>query len=173
MQEIRGNYYISINKLGTGARWRRTIGQQIYSPLLLAFTQVEENKWKASHVTNATTMDPNYSLPPNVAVITLQELDDGYVLLRLAHLYEVGEDPEYSTIAKVELKRIFANKIIKEVKETSLSANQDKSNMRSMKWKVEGESEDGPAPVRGGPINSSALIVELSPMEIRTFLLKF
>jgi hypothetical protein len=59
-------------------------------------------------------MDPNYSLPPNVALITLevdqmqhkflflslslslinlnvfQELDGGIVLLRLAHLYEVN-----------------------------------------------------------------------------------
>lgn len=34
-------------------------------------------------------MDPNYILPPNVALITLQELEDGSVLIRLAHLYEV------------------------------------------------------------------------------------
>lgn len=28
--------------------------------------------WKASHLTKATTIDPNYSLPLNVALITLQ-----------------------------------------------------------------------------------------------------
>lgn len=64
-------------------------------------------------------MDPNYSLPLNVALITLQvmaqitilscslslspplplltialqELDDGSILLRLAHLYEVKGPP--------------------------------------------------------------------------------
>ena len=72
--------------------------------------------WKASHLTKATAIDPNYSLPLNVALITLQvsvltrcrinwvfdslscsltlmlqELDDGSVLLRLAHLYEVKD----------------------------------------------------------------------------------
>ena len=28
--------------------------------------------WKASHLTKSTAIDPNYSLPLNVALITLQ-----------------------------------------------------------------------------------------------------
>ncbi|KAL5819120.1 hypothetical protein ACOSQ4_022962 [Xanthoceras sorbifolium] len=114
---VRGNYYLSIDKLGDGARWRRKSGQEVYSPLVLAFTHENpEDTWKASHLTKATTMDPNYSLPLNVALITLQELDNGSVLVQLAHLYETGEDPEYSTLAKVEMKKIFYEKSIKEVK---------------------------------------------------------
>ncbi|KAK9286007.1 hypothetical protein L1049_025210 [Liquidambar formosana] len=170
---VRGNYYMSINQLGSGALWRRTTGQEIYSPILLAFTHENKEDWTASHLTKATFMDSNYSLPLNVALITLQELDDGSVLLRLAHLYEAGEDVEYSRLAEVELKKIFAGKMIKEVKETSLSTNQEKSEMRRMMWKVEGDVGEEPAPVRGGPVNNSTLVVELGPMEIRTFLLKF
>ncbi|KAF9622794.1 hypothetical protein IFM89_034029 [Coptis chinensis] len=147
--KVRGNYYMSIHELGAGARWRRTTGQQVYSPFLLAFTHEKMENWIASDVTSATAMDPNYSLPPNVALITLQELDDGNVLLRLAHLYEIIE-----------------------VKETSLSSNQDKSEMKKMEWKVEGESKEEPGPLRGGPVDNSNFIVELGPMEIRTFLLK-
>lgn len=41
--------------------------------------------------------------------------------------------------------------------------------MKRMTWKVEGDNGNESAPVRGGPVNSSALIVELGPMEIRTF----
>ncbi|KAK2984501.1 hypothetical protein RJ640_016887 [Escallonia rubra] len=170
---VRGNYYLSINQLGAGSHWRRITGQEIYSPLLLAFTHEKLEDWKSSHLMKATTMDPNYSLPLNVALITLQELDDGSVLLRLAHLYEAGEDSDYSTLAKVELKKIFFGKMIKAVRETSLSANQDKSEMKRMAWKVEGDSGGEPAPVKGGPLDSSTLIVELGPMEIRTFLLSF
>ncbi|KAK3024438.1 hypothetical protein RJ639_042970 [Escallonia herrerae] len=176
---VRGNYYLSINQLGAGSRWRRITGQEIYSPLLLAFTHEKLEDWKSSHLMKATTMDPNYSLPLNVALITLQELDDGSVLLRLAHLYEAGEDSNYSTLAKVELKKIFSGKMvfnylqIKAVRETSLSANQDKSEMKGMAWKVEGDSGGEPAPVKGGPLDNSTLIVELGPMEIRTFLLSF
>ncbi|KDP43185.1 hypothetical protein JCGZ_22737 [Jatropha curcas] len=170
---IRGNYYMSINQLGAGSIWRRTTGQELYSPLLLAFAHEKEENWKASHLTEGTVMDPNYSLPLNVALITLQELDDGSVLLRLAHLYEGGEDPKYSALAKVELKKMFSGKKIKELKEMSLSANQYKSEMKRMEWKVENDSGVQPSPLRGGPVDSSTLVVELGPMEIRTFLLNF
>ncbi|XP_038973744.1 alpha-mannosidase-like isoform X5 [Phoenix dactylifera] len=169
----RGNYYMSVNELGSGAYWRRTYGQQIYSPLLLAFTHENEEHWKSSHTTKTTMMEDGYSLPPNVALITLQVLDDGTVLLRLAHLYETGEDVQYSAMAKVELKKVFAKKTIKELKETSLSANQEKSEMKKMTWQVEGDNGSFPAPVRGGPVNNVTLVIELGPMEIRTFLLKF
>ncbi|KAJ6792080.1 alpha-mannosidase [Iris pallida] len=108
----RGNYYMSVNQLGSGARWRRTTGQQIYSPLLLASTHETEENWKSSHVTRATAMDPSYSLPPNVALITLQELVDETVLLRLAHLYGAGEDGQYSTVASVDLRKTFATRTV-------------------------------------------------------------
>ncbi|XP_021816006.1 alpha-mannosidase [Prunus avium] len=170
---VRGNYYMSVNQVGAGAPWRRTTGQEVYSPLLLAFTHEKLEDWTASHLTKASTMDLNYSLPLNVALITLQELDDGSVLLRLAHLYEAAEDPQYSTLAKVELKKMFTGKTIEEVKEVSLSANQEKSEMKKMTWKVEGDDGDEPTPIRGGAVSSSTLVVELGPMEIRTFLLKF
>ncbi|XP_017257760.1 alpha-mannosidase [Daucus carota subsp. sativus] len=170
---VRGKYYLSLNQLGDGAQWRRTTGQEIYSPILLAFTHENADDWKAAHMTQTTVMDPNYSLPFNVALITLQELDDGNVLLRLAHLYEVGEDAKYSALAKVELKKMIAKKTIKTIKEMSLTANQNKSDMKKMAWKVEGDKADEPKPIKGAPVDPSALIVELGPMEIRTFLLTF
>nr|GME12519.1 alpha-mannosidase isoform X1 [Ipomoea batatas] len=170
---IRGNYYVSVNQLGAGSHWRRTTGQEIYSPLLLAFGHANPEEWKASHSTKATMMDPNYSLPPNVALITLQELADGGVLLRFAHLYEAGEDADYSSVAKVELKKMFPAKNIKALKEMSLSANQLKSEMKRMSWKVEGDKGKEPTPIRGGPVDMSSLVVELGPMEIRTLVLSF
>ncbi|KAL9245638.1 hypothetical protein vseg_019263 [Gypsophila vaccaria] len=172
---IRGQYFMNIHNLGDGAKWRRTAGQEIYSPLLLAFAHENSEKWKASRLTKATSMDPTYSLPLNVALITLQELEDKTVLLRLAHLYEAGEDAVYSTMARVELKKMFAGKTIKELKEMSLSANQEKSKMRRLEWRVEGDETNvgETTPLRGGPVNGLTLVVELGPMEIRTFVLKF
>lgn len=60
---------------------------------------------------------------------------------------------------------------IKMIQETSLSANQDKSGIKKIRWKVEGGSGGEVSPVRGGPVDPSALVVELAPMEIRTFIL--
>ncbi|WJX84389.1 alpha-mannosidase [Trifolium repens] len=84
---ILGKYYFRIDPVGEGARWRRTFGQEIYSPFLLAFTESEGN-WGDSHVTTFSGIESSYSLPENVAIITLQDLGDGKILLRLSHLYE-------------------------------------------------------------------------------------
>ncbi|XP_058102936.1 alpha-mannosidase At3g26720-like [Magnolia sinica] len=171
---VQGKFYLRIDPLGEGAKWRRTVGQEIYSPLLLAFTEQDGDSWTSSHVSTFTAMDPSYSLPDNVAMITLQELEDRSVLLRLAHLYEMGEDKDLSVISKVELKKIFPNKKITKVTETGLSANQERVEIEKKRlvWKVDGPPEEEPK-VRGGPVDPSTLVVELGPMEIRTFVIVF
>ncbi|XP_035819351.1 probable alpha-mannosidase At5g66150 isoform X4 [Zea mays] len=170
---VRGTYYVKVDKIGHGAHWRRTYGQQVYSPYLLAFTHEDETSWKSYNVAKQSTMDENYSLPDNVAIITLQNLDDDTTLLRLAHLFQDLEDAQYSVIAKVELRRVFGKRTIKELAETNLSANQKKSEMKKLNWRVLGNDKSDPIPLKGGPVDSQALVVELGPMEIRTFLLKF
>lgn len=60
-----------------------------------------------------------------------------------------------------------------QIKEMSLSTNQEKSEMTKKTWKVEDDSGEEPTPLKGGPVDNSTLVVELGPMEIRTFLLKF
>lgn len=60
---------------------------------------------------------------------------------------------------------------IKTINEMSLSANQNKSDMKKIAWKVEGDNTYEPKPIKGAPVDPLTLIVELGPMEIRTFLL--
>ncbi|KAI4336391.1 hypothetical protein L6164_014924 [Bauhinia variegata] len=170
---VLGKYYFRIDPVGEGAKWRRSFGQQIYSPFLLAFTQQQSGDyWANSHVTTFSGMDTSYSLPDNVAIITLQELDDGKILLRLAHLYEIGEDKDLSVTASVELKKVFRNKKINKLTETSLSANQERAEMENKRlvWKVEG-LDQGPKVARGKPVDPQKLVVDLAPMEIRTFII--
>lgn len=56
----------------------------------------------------------------------------------------------------------------------NLSANQEREEMekKRLSWKVENAPNEVLA-VRGAPVDSSKLVVELGPMEIRTFLIKF
>lgn len=172
---VQGKYYFKIDRLGEGAKWRRSFGQQIYSPLLLAFSEQDEDNWFISHTPMFSGMDSSYSLPENVAMITLQELDDGNILLRLAHLYEVGEDKDLSSMANVELKKLFPSKKIGKVMETNLSANQERAEMEKKRlvWKSQGSSAKVSKVMRGGPIDPIELILELGPMEIRTLLIEF
>ncbi|KAJ6358612.1 hypothetical protein OIU76_000348 [Salix suchowensis] len=172
---IVGKYFLRIDPLREGAKWRRLYGQEIYSPLLLAFAEQDGDSWASSHIATFSAMDPTYALPDNVAILTLQELNDGKVLLRLAHLYEVGEDKDLSVMASVELKKVFPNKKINRITETSLSANQERVEMEKKRlvWKVEGSSGEEPRVARGGPIDPTTLVVQLAPMEIRTFHITF
>ncbi|KAL8462104.1 hypothetical protein ACS0TY_033257 [Phlomoides rotata] len=50
----------------------------------------DEDVWTRSLAPSFSAID-SYRLPDNVAIITLQELANKEVLLRLAHLYEEGE----------------------------------------------------------------------------------
>ncbi|THU46057.1 hypothetical protein C4D60_Mb09t00950 [Musa balbisiana] len=171
---VQGKFYVKIDPLGEGSRWRRTFGQEIYSPLLVAFSKEDGGNWTGSHTANFSAMDPSYSLPDNVALITLQALEDGNVLLRLAHLYEVGEHKDLSAMAYVELKKMFPVRKIGNIIEMNLSANQEKAAVekKRLKWKTEGSS--GVETIaRGAPVDPSKLVVELAPMEIRTFMIKF
>ncbi|CAN1243892.1 Alpha-mannosidase At3g26720 [Linum perenne] len=87
---VIGKIFLKVDNLGEGAKWRRTVGQELYSPVLVAFTKQEaKDNWMDSHIQSFSGIDPSYSLPNNVAIITLQELENGKVLIRLAHLYEV------------------------------------------------------------------------------------
>ncbi|PKA64363.1 lysosomal alpha-mannosidase [Apostasia shenzhenica] len=171
---VQGKFYLKIDQLGEGSKWRRTAGQEIYSPLLISFSEQSGDSWANSHVPKYTAMEPSYNLPDSVAIITLQTRKDGSVLFRLAHLYEVGEDKDLSKLAVVDLKKVFPRKKICKITETNLSANQERSEMerKKLKWKVEGAPSSYEV-VRGRPVNPSELLVELGPMEIRTFLLEF
>ncbi|KAK4845816.1 hypothetical protein QYF36_009408 [Acer negundo] len=135
----------------------------------------EGDNWMISHVSTFSRIDPSYSLLDNVALLTLEELDDGKVLLRLAHLYEIGEDKDLSVSTSVELKKLFPNKKIGKVIKMSLSANQQRTKKKKrLVWKVEGiSSKEESKLVRGGLVDPTKLIVELAPMEIYTFVIDF
>ncbi|GAB2278382.1 hypothetical protein Dimus_013066 [Dionaea muscipula] len=172
---IQGKLYFRIDPIGEGAKWRRSVGQEVYSPFLLAFSEQDADKWLSSRTPIFSGIDQSYTLPENVAILTLQELNDGKVLLRLAHLYEVGEDKDLSVMTSVELKKLFPSKKIGRVTEMSLSANQERAEMEKKRlvWKVENDPDSESTVIRGGPINPTKLEVELGPMEIRTFVIDF
>ncbi|KAL5717335.1 alpha-mannosidase [Ranunculus cassubicifolius] len=170
---IQGNYYLRIDPVGEGAKWRRSFGQEIYSPFLLAFT--DGNNWTSSHLSTFSGMATSYSLPDNVALLTLQELEDKTTLVRLAHLYEMGEDKDLSANAIVDLTKLFSHKKIKKISEMSLSANQERAEMEKKRlvWKVEGAPKEEAKATRGAPVDPIKLLVEIGPMEIRTFVVQF
>ncbi|GAQ86088.1 lysosomal alpha-mannosidase [Klebsormidium nitens] len=167
----RGVLKVGVHPTNESARWLRENALRVYSPLQLAFTTQKSGgapAWLRSHRGSFSGLREGAQLPPNVALTTLQQLPDGTVLLRLAHLYEVDEDPELSQLARVNLRALFPTKIEKAT-ELTLSGNQPKSAVKKKVWRVEGEESTRHASLRGGPFKDDDLTVELGPLEIRTF----
>jgi len=88
------------------------------------------------------------ALPDNIHLVSLNALDanSNKVILRLAHLFAVGEDPVYSKSVTIDLSKLLVGVKISSLVESNLTAN-----------KVINEP--------------SSQMVTISPKEIRTFIL--
>ncbi|KAG6542998.1 hypothetical protein Mapa_015494 [Marchantia paleacea] len=164
---VKGKYYISAMPKENASEWRRSFGQRVFSPLQLAFTK------QLGKISTFSALTGNFSLPANVALLTLQDLGGGDILLRLGHLYQAGEHAEHSKAASVDLKNMFKDRKIVKATELNLSGNQLKSAMKKNFWRVQDEIVTSSKVVRGSTFDANTMIVELGPMEIRTFQLAF
>lgn len=170
---VQGKLYLSVKPAEEAPEWRRTKGLKAALPLQILFATIDEDEVNQINTPQYSAMVAGYELPPNIAIITLQELEDQHTLLRLAHLYEVGESDKFSSIARVDLQSLFSRRKIKEIVELNLSAVQNKSEMKSLDWQVEGEENIFIKPSKRNKIKDEEYIIELAPMEIRTFQLEF
>eukprot|EP00252_Welwitschia_mirabilis_P007627 TRINITY_DN1919_c0_g1_i1.p1 TRINITY_DN1919_c0_g1~~TRINITY_DN1919_c0_g1_i1.p1 ORF type:complete len:1055 (-),score=246.23 TRINITY_DN1919_c0_g1_i1:132-3296(-) len=165
---VQGRLYLNVNPVGKGSEWRRTKGLKTALPLQMLFATVEDGDLNLIKASKFSALIEGYELPPNVAIITLKELDNGHVLLRLAHIYEIEENSSLSTIAKVNIKNIFRGRKLENVVEVNLSAVKKKSEMNSLKWKVEGEELTLDQPHQRYQGSGEDFVIELSPMEIKS-----
>jgi len=114
-------------------------------------------------------------LPANVELITMQVMTSqpGSTLIRLAHLFGVGEDAALSQPVDVSLTALFAGMTVSNVVELSLSANQKRSEMPEMPaLLIHGESPNVTATKRSlspPTVNGNDITVRLNPAEIRTY----
>ncbi|KAK0161282.1 hypothetical protein PV327_009769 [Microctonus hyperodae] len=111
-------------------------------------------------------------LPPNVHILTYEPWKDGKVLLRLEHLFEVGQAGALSSPVEVDITDLFNDFKIVSLRETTLGANQWIESMARLEWHIrdnednEVNNQTDQVKIQGNTIN-----VLLKPMEIRTFVL--
>lgn len=109
--------------------------------------------------------------------MTLHSLNTTSILLRLSHLFGLGEDASLSSPVTVDLSTLFDSDKLKvtDVTEVSLTNNQDKASIlgrrqRARVW----HSTDGEAPHAWRAIDetpSDDTSVTLGPLEIKSFVL--
>jgi len=118
----------------------------LYNFPLSAFTSVTTTSdWLKSFNTAGSLLQGD--LPANIHLLSLNALDatSKNVILRLAHIFDLDEDPVLSMPVTLDLSKIFSQPIA-QITETTLTANQNLS---------------------------TATIITINPKDIRTFLIQF
>jgi hypothetical protein len=120
------------------------------------------------------------ALPANVQLMTLQSINETSVLMRLAHLFGINEDPQLSQPVSVDISSLFDASHsfqVVGVQEVSLTNNQDKARLlkrrrEALQWTA-GAQETRPHPWRQSePLDFARdAITTLGPLEIKTFVL--
>ena len=128
-------------------------------------------------------------LPPQIKLLTLTsnyaDINDGKLLLRVSHLYSVGESTTMSVPVEVNFAAVFAQNGLKisTMEETQLTAfqSQTKTDEQKFKWKtydptggkVLEQLSEFKSYEQRFPFNSKAFTVTVRPMEVRTYLVTF
>uniref|UniRef100_A0A6E8WBV9 Alpha-mannosidase n=1 Tax=Anopheles coluzzii TaxID=1518534 RepID=A0A6E8WBV9_ANOCL len=106
------------------------------------------------------------SLPPNVHLLTVEPWKDDTMLLRFEHLFEKGEDSQYSLPIQINVQNLFVNVNVVSLRETTLAGNQWKEDSIRLDY----GQKDNKNTKR--TVIENEFIVELKPMEIRTFVIQ-
>ena len=125
---------------------------------------------------NASLLTPS-ALPPNVQLLTLHAWNTSAALLRLAHVYEAGEDAGAgggSSNATVALAGLFFPPLLqlKGAVEYTLTGGQPLADVEPVTYRLQGGGAVT-LPVVPPPPSGPGMEVTLAPMQVRTFLVSF
>jgi lysosomal alpha-mannosidase len=150
---VRGKFWIFFDTIANSAESHRLYAERLQNPLAPFFT--------SGDVKLVGPSSSGDELPENLHLITYETREKGHILLRIGHLFAEGESEQYSATVKIDLEKIFGVEIVEEL---SLSANQELCKMKRLSWN--GENKNPQSSIVSGSV------VQIAPMEIRTYLVK-
>ena len=128
---------------------------------------LDPERWAAMYAARASLLARE--LPANVALATVHAHNDSAWLVRLAHLYEAGEDAALSANATVALATLFTRRATAAT-EMTLPGGQPLAAVAPTTYRTEGGLTTTQPALPPAPAGAD-LVVSLEPMQIRTFLL--
>jgi len=174
---VRGSAYLILDTLQKAHATRRQLIEKLNFPPTLAFT-------KASTVATPSMSAIAAQLPANVKLMTISSnykaWNDGKLILRLSHMYAVGEHATLSQPATIDLATVFAKTGLKltSMSETLLTANQGKDQWEKKKkvWPTEQMYENtnvAAAQTEHVPLVEGDMSITIRAMELKTYLVEF
>lgn len=166
--------------LASGGTQQASNGEASTANLAPLSNQSMQNRFKFSGLRDY--------LPKMINLLTLESWDQDNVLIRLEHIFEINEDADYSRPVQLSLKRMFKNFKIMKIREMTLDGVQDIEVARTNRLRFQTSTNpyknytdelgdfvnmDYVSHLIESSQNSEDLfIVEMRPMEIRTFLVQ-
>merc|ERR1712137_921681 len=145
------------------------MGDRVHMPVLPFFSSANASN-QHTLMDSVTSIAP---LAPNVQLVTLNWWNQTSVLMRLAHQFGIDEDAELSKAVKFDLLDLFKDRTIKSINERGLTGTISRGDVlqRRVPWRVDGE--DALAEQGRKTTTSPSHVVELGPLQIRTFIVEF
>ncbi|EFX74192.1 hypothetical protein DAPPUDRAFT_324586 [Daphnia pulex] len=167
---VRGTHFLILGDKTNSMKMARSLSHELYKQPQISFipTSLSFSEWSALYKTQQQSL--SRTLPVNVNLLTLETLNQGKYLMRLEHIYDVGEDSILSQPATVSIEGLFPGFTVTSSEETMLGGNQFKKDSNRLVWNVASTSNRNE---NGQQIWDERAIpaVQLKPMEIRTFII--
>ncbi|KAE9549196.1 hypothetical protein FO519_007591 [Halicephalobus sp. NKZ332] len=119
---VRGIHRIFFSDPATIASLHRTGQYGVYNSPVVSFSKITSyNDYNSNFITKYSGLSS--TLPFNVRILTLKQLDSSTLILRLEHIFAVNEDSDLSKPVTIDISKIFKDLKVNSVKEMSLAAN--------------------------------------------------
>ena len=170
---MRGVHRVALHPPTAAAAAGKAAVQDMLLPAQLTFSALPAGAtaatWLAAHAGSFSGLAA--PLPRNVHLVTLQAHSPKAVLVRLAHLFEAGEDAALSASVSVDLSAILAPGVapLAGCVERTTPGARELSSVPTHTVNIEGEGAST-FPVLPAPPAGAAQTIVLAPMQIRTFM---
>lgn len=179
---IRGTINLMLNGSDLSARLHRPLSHEVNLKPIILFVTNSDDSYEKLDNWSAIELD---SLPRNMHMLTLMKdfylpESQGYLLVRLEHFYEKNEDQVYSESIQVDLQEVF-DKIftILGVEELALASNMNVADLNDRlifnndNIQDEKINKNDELKLRNIKKQRSSFIFDFSPMQIRTFRIRY
>jgi alpha-mannosidase len=147
----------------------RTMMDELYQPFQLFF-----GKGNSGESNTDLNILNDINLPVNIQLMTFEKMSESSLLIRFAHQFAINEDPNLSKSVQINLNSLLHQYSIKNIREVTLSANQEKSERTKSKiiWKSTNANRNLVELGEQVEIDNKTrnFIFTIRPMEIKTFI---
>ncbi|GBG29934.1 Alpha-mannosidase [Hondaea fermentalgiana] len=173
---VRGVHHLVFDTPMRANATRRLAADRLHFPPLLSFSAAQSQSALATSFGGPGLLADE--LPPMIRLLSVCDnyeasLGANTLLIRLQHIYSVDEHDELSMPVNVSLVDLFKGRSVVEAYETTVTGNMRIEDKPKFNWRLnKDESTSIQEPARR-PFLRDTMTVEMGPMQIRTFVLRF